>query len=114
MTAFKINGDVNHPTGNGALCTLLNKSMQETTRIEQPMVDGKEVSMDEAMEAVVNAFKKKSSLLWRGSGNMGVMQEVTNLFMEQLEGTLTKGSLCDGAGNAGIIEGRGVNTEPCL
>ena len=105
----KMSGDAEHPAGNGALCTLLNKSMHEAARIEQPMVDGKEVSMDEAMEAVVNAFKKERSLLWRGSGNMGVMQEVTNLFMEQLEGTLTKGSLCDGAGNAGIIEGRGVN-----
>lgn len=40
---------------------------------------------------------------------MGVMQEVTNLFMERVQGHLTKGSLCDGAGEAGILEGRGVN-----
>ena len=105
----KMEGDAGHPSGNGALCALLNKSIHEAPRIESPRIDGHEVSMDEAMKAVADAFKEKSSLLWRGSGNMGVMQEVTNLFIEQVEGTLTKGSLCDGAGNAGILNGRGVN-----
>ena len=104
-----ISGDVGHPAGNGALCTLLNKSIHDASRIENARVNGEEVSLDKAMEAVYDAFKKESSLLWRGSGNMGVMQEVTNLFMEKIEGTLTKGSLCDGAGDAGIVEGRGVN-----
>ncbi len=105
----KMKGDAEHPVGNGALCTILNKSMHDEPRIEKPRVDGNEVSLDEAMEAVHNAFKKKETLLWRGSGNMGVMQEVSNLFMERVEGHLTKGSLCDGAGEAGILEGRGVN-----
>jgi hypothetical protein len=83
--AFKINGDVRHPAGNGALCALLNKYMFETPRIEKPRVDGVEVSMDEALEAVAEAFKADKSLLWRGSGNFGVMQEVTNLFMEEMK-----------------------------
>ncbi len=105
----KISGDAEHPVGNGALCTFINKSIHDEPRIEVPYVDGKEVSMDEAMEAVKKAFEKPTSLLWRGSGNMGVMQEVTNLLIERVNGTLTYGSLCDGAGNAGIVEGRGVN-----
>ena len=104
-----IEGDKNHPVGNGALCALLNKSIHEEERIAKPRVDGAEVSMDEAMNAVKKAFESSPSLLWRGSGNMGVMQEVTNLFMERINGTLTYGSLCDGAGDAGIVEGRGVN-----
>ena len=104
-----IKGDSEHPVGNGALCTLLNKSIQNEPRIEKPRIDGVEVSMDEAMQAVKIAFEKPTSLLWRGSGNMGVMQEVTNLIMERMSGTLTHGSLCDGAGDAGIVEGRGVN-----
>ncbi len=107
--SFKIKGDASHPSGNGALCALLNKYMFEMPRIEKPRVNGVEVSMDEALEAVAEAFKAENSLLWRGSGNFGVMQEVTNLFMEKIEGFLTKGSLCDGAGDAGIVEGRGVN-----
>ena len=105
----KIAGDAEHPSGNGALCTLLNKSIHNEVRLEKARVSGVEVSLGEAMEAVHHAFKKKKALLWRGSGNMGVMQEVTNLFMQSVQGHLTKGSLCDGAGEAGIIEGRGVN-----
>ena len=105
----KITGDKEHPVGNGALCTLLNKSIHEEPRIEEPRIDGIEVSMDEAMKAIKMAFEKPTSLLWKGSGNLGVMQEVSKLFMERINGTLTHGSLCDGAGEAGIVEGRGVN-----
>ncbi len=95
-------------TNNDTLCSLLNKDLFDTPRIESPRIDGKEVSMDEALDAVVESLKKRS-LLWRGSGNFGVMQEVTDLLFDKIGGTLTKGSLCDGAGDAGIIEGRGVN-----
>jgi len=104
-----LKGDVEYPVGNGALCALLNKHMFKTPRIETPRVDGKEVSMGEAMAAVAEVFKTDSSLLWRGSGNLGVMQNISNLFMERIHGTLTRGSLCDGAGDAGIVMGRGVN-----
>jgi anaerobic selenocysteine-containing dehydrogenase len=83
--------------------------MPETERITVPRVDGKEVSMEEAMAAVTEAFKAEKNLLWRGSGNLGVMQEVTNLFMEKIGGSLTHGSLCDAAGEAGILLGRGIN-----
>jgi len=37
------------------------------------------------------------------------MQEVTSLFMEKTGGSLTHGSLCDAAGEAGILLGRGVH-----
>ncbi|RLA64483.1 MAG: molybdopterin oxidoreductase [Epsilonproteobacteria bacterium] len=105
----KISGDASHPVGNGALCTMLHKSIHDEVRIEKARVNGVEVTLDEAMEVLGNAFKRETSLLWRGSGNMGVMQEITNIFMEKINATLTYGSLCDGAGDAGIIEGRGVN-----
>lgn len=107
--SFKIKGDVLHPTGNGALCSLLNKHMYDTTRIETPLVNGVKVSMQEALNAVSEAFKEKNSLFWKGSGSLGVMQNITKLFMEKIDGSLTKGTLCDGAGDAGIVEGRGVN-----
>jgi anaerobic selenocysteine-containing dehydrogenase len=105
----KIKGDAGHPAGNGSLCALLNKYIHEEERIRTPRINGQEVSMEEAMQAVAEAFGKPESLLWRGSGNLGVMQEVTNLFMEKIGGTLTSGSLCDAAGDAGIRMGRGVN-----
>ena len=104
-----IKADPNHPTSNGALCALVNREMPIASRVESATVNGKEVSLEEALTATKEALETHSKLLWRGSGNFGVMQEVTNLLFEKIEGTITKGSLCDGAGDAGIVEGRGVN-----
>jgi len=100
-----------HPTSNGALCSLLNRYIHEEVRIQQPTIDGKKVSMDEALEAAAGALDTDTKLLWRGSGNLGVMQRVSNLLMDKLNGHMTYGSLCDGAGQAGIIEGRGYNYQ---
>ncbi len=98
-----------HPVGNGSLCALMTKHIHKASRIDAPMIDGNEVSMDEALDRVADILKASdSSLLWRGSGNLGVMQSVTDLLMEKTGGTLTFGSLCDAAGAFGIKEGRGV------
>jgi len=105
----KVVADPAHPTSNGALCALLNKHLFEEPRITTPRLHGKEVSMPEALDAVAQALQVDTKLLWRGSGNFGVMQEVTNLLFDAIGGTTTHGSLCDGAGDAGILEGRGVN-----
>ncbi len=105
----KIKADKAHPISNGALCSLLNREIFKEPRITTPRVNGKEVSLEEALDATAKALKEKSKLLWRGSGNFGVMQEVTNLLFEKIKGTTTKGSLCDGSGDAGILAGRGVN-----
>jgi anaerobic selenocysteine-containing dehydrogenase len=91
---------------NGTLCAIVNRYINETSRITQPTVDGVEVTMDEALDAVAKVLDS-NALLYRGSGNMGVMQEVTNLLFAQLNATVANGSLCDGAGGAGIEEGRG-------
>jgi len=97
------------PYTNGALCTHLYKHIHEENRIVKPMLDGKEVSLDKALDAVAKAIKDKPWLLWRGSGNLGVMQEVTNLLAKEANGVITHGSLCDSAGEAGIVASRGVN-----
>jgi len=104
-----IKADKEHPTSNGALCALLNKYMLEEPRIKQARVNGKDATLDEAMNATKEALDTHAKLLWRGSGNFGVMQEITNLLFEKIEGTTTKGTLCDGSGDAGILEGREVN-----
>ncbi len=105
----KITADTAHPTSNGALCALLNKYMLDEPRIKKARVHSEEVSLEEALEATKEALNTHAKLLWRGSGNFGVMQEITNLLFEKIEGTTTKGTLCDGSGDAGIIEGREVN-----
>ena len=81
----------------------------KTTAILTPRIEGVEVNMQVAIEAIVEAFRAKNSLLWRGNGTTDMMEEVTNLFMAKIKGTLTKGSLSDGAGNAGILNGRGIH-----
>ncbi len=105
----KVVADSAHPTSNGALCSLLNRYIHEEPRITKARVDNQEVTMDEALEIVAQALRAKEKLLWRGSGNFGVMQEITNLLFNKIGGATTKGSLCDGAGDAGILEGRGIN-----
>ncbi len=104
----KIKADRKHPMSNGTLCSLINRYIWQEERIKKAKINGKEVSLDEALEEVSLSLNS-NSLLWRGTGNFGVMQEITNLLFKEINGTTTKGSLCDGAGDAGIIAGRGVN-----
>jgi len=104
-----IKADPNHPTSTGSLCSLVNKYLPDEPRITSPKVNGKEVTLAEALEATKEALDTPRKLLWRGSGNFGVMQEISNLLFDKIDGTTTKGTLCDGSGDAGILEGRGVN-----
>ena len=106
-----LKANTKHPTSNGALCPLLNRYIIEAPRITEPTIDGKAVSMDEVLDTVASDMKEDTTLLWRGSGHLGVMQDITNLLMKQIGGTTTRGSLCDGAGQAGILEGRGYNIQ---
>jgi anaerobic selenocysteine-containing dehydrogenase len=95
----------------GFLCPHLNH-FEQNARVSVPRYKGKEVSMSEALNILKNMLDenlKSETLHYRGSGNFGLMQEVTDHFFAQVGATLTDGSLCDGAGEAGIIEGRGSN-----
>lgn len=97
---------------HGYLCPHLNH-YENHERITVPRYQGKAISMDEAMQILEEKCAKVSDpsqlLHYRGHGNFGLMQEVTDHFFANFGATLTDGSLCDGAGEAGIIEGRGHN-----
>lgn len=96
---------------NGFLCPHLNH-YEEQTRILSPRYKGEEISMEEALEKlneILSSTLKSDILHYRGNGNFGLMQEVTDQFFAQYGAVLTDGNLCDGAGEAGIIEGRGSN-----
>ncbi|MBN2824271.1 MAG: molybdopterin-dependent oxidoreductase, partial [Campylobacterales bacterium] len=93
---------------NTALCSVVNRSMHEASRITVATLNGVEVTIEEALEAVANTLDS-DALFYRGSGNVGVMQEITHLLFNQLHATVANGSLCDGAGEAGIVAGRGIN-----
>ena len=93
----------------GFLCPHLNH-YERFSRIEKPRYQGVEVSMDEAVSHLINIFQESKNILhYRGNGNFSLMQEVSDYFFANIGATLTNGSLCDGAGEAGIIAGRGHN-----
>lgn len=95
----------------GYLCTHLNHYQKHQT-IQKPRLNGSEISMNEALEALKSMLRESEPneiLHYRGSGNFALMQEVSDHFFASLGATLTNGTLCDGAGEAGIEEGRGSN-----
>lgn len=93
----------------GFLCPHLNH-YQEHQRIEKPRFLGQEISMQVALAQLVEILRKSQNTLhYRGNGNFALMQEVSDYFFGSFGATLTDGSLCDGAGEAGIITGRGYN-----
>lgn len=101
-----------HPYTNGYLCPHLNH-YHKYPCITQPLLQGEPVTMDAALQHLKTrlgaALKGRGVLHYRSSGNFGLMQGVTDHFFASIGATLTEGSLCDGAGEAGIIAGRGAN-----
>ncbi len=108
---LKMTGLPHHPLTRGTLCPHLNRHYKEAERITKPRIDGKEVTMEEALEAVADAVREAGEefLLYRGSGHVGFMQSITELLPASLGGWTTEGSLCDGAGQAGVEAGRGIS-----
>ncbi len=105
----KLKGDKDHPITQGYLCPNLN-SYLDTPVIKSPRYKSKEISMEEALEILKSELQKredKRSLYFRGRGNFGAMQEITSEFFARRGFVGTRGSLCDGAGEAGIKSGRG-------
>ncbi len=95
----------------GFLCPHLNHYEKHAT-IQMPRYKGEEISLDAALQKlkeILESSPKNKILHYRGSGNFGLMQEVTDHFFASHGAVLTEGSLCDGAGEAGVIEGRGSN-----
>ena len=95
----------------GFLCPHLNHYEKFET-ITTPRYKDKDITLGEALNKLKELLEESSKneiLHYRGSGNFGLMQEVTDHFFSSYGATLTDGTLCDGAGEAGIIEGRGSN-----
>ncbi len=107
----KLKGDESHPVTQGYLCPHLNH-FDEFERILEPRLHGKTISMNEAMDQLYTSLQSsdpQKTLFYRGSGNIGLMQRSMDHFFAGMGATGTRGSLCDGAGEAGIISGRGIN-----
>lgn len=95
----------------GFLCPHLNH-YNNYVQIKKARYQGKEISNKEAIDIVINMLQssqKDEILHYKGSGSFGLMQDITEHFFSHYGATLIEGSLCDGAGAAGIIQGRGSN-----
>ncbi len=107
----RLKGDPDHPITRGSLCPNLNAFLK-TPRIQTPRFRGEEITMEEALTILQEKLKTCDParvLFFKGSGNFGKMQEITQLFFARYGATFTKGSLCDGGGAAGVAAGRGRN-----
>jgi len=91
------------------LCWKLNNYFK-FKRESSPKYNSKNIMLSDALQKLVIFLKNtepKRVLFVKGSGNMGIMQNVTKLFFEQFGATFAVGSTCDGIGEEGIIKGRG-------
>ncbi len=104
----KLKGTTRGYTG-GFLCPHLNH-YDVREKIVSAQYNGVEIPLNEAIEKLIKILKTSNKTLhYRGNGNFALMQSVTDHFFTQIDATLTDGTLCDGAGEAGIIQGRGYN-----
>ena len=75
-----------------------------------PKYNGKNIMLSDTLKKLKDILKStepKKVLFVKGSGNMGIMQNITKLFFEKYGATFAVGSTCDGLGEEGIIKGRG-------
>jgi len=95
-----------HKITKGSLCKPFVYLTQEETL--------KDKNLSTTLQELVKVLKQKDKkiLYYKGSGNMGVLQNTPKIFFDKLQATIASGSLCDEAGDTGIILGRGVNVNP--
>jgi len=80
-TSQTIQADKDHPTSNGSLCAILNKYMLEEPRIKSAKIKGKEVSLEEALEAIAQkALDRKTG----ARGLRSIMEETLLDIMYEL------------------------------
>ncbi len=106
-----LKGDKTHPVTRGYLCPNLNH-FSDHMRLCAPKLRGEDISMEDAIETLIDVLKNSKpneTLYYRGSGNVGLMQRTCEHFFASIKANGTSGSLCDGAGEAGILAGRGSN-----
>ena len=107
----KLKGDKAHPVTKGYLCAKMNKFLKYE-RLESAYFQGEKITLDKALkilEEKLKEYKDGKNLYFKGSGNLGKIQSITKEFFVRYGFFGTEGSLCDGAGDAGIKEGRGAN-----
>jgi len=108
---LKLKGNKMHPITQGYLCHHLNHYHQ-FERLDEARYHGQNIALEKALELLVDALKTYDpdrTLYFKGSGNLGIMQSAPKMFFAKHHAVLSSGSLCDEAGDAGIVQSRGAN-----
>src|ERR1700675_3003443 len=122
--AIKVEGDPEHPTTNGVLCTKVARYLERTysdARVLHPLQrvgkkgDGRfrRISWDEALDTIATRFTKiaaspdgpQAILPYSYAGTMGLLQygSMDRRFFHQLGASLLDRTICSAAGKAGYI-----------
>jgi len=91
------------------LCWKLNNYFK-FPRETSAKLNSKNIMLSDELKVLSITLKNtdpKKVLFIKGSGNMGLMQNVTKLFFEKYGATFAIGSTCDGLGEEGIIKAIG-------
>lgn len=110
----KIKGNSEHPTTKSKLCVNFASLLKENY-LENAYINKRKTSLDDALELLVEKLKKtdpSKTLYYKGSGNLGVMQSAPKSFFSEYGSVFTRGSLCEGAGEEGLVLGRGRCVNP--
>lgn len=109
-----IKGSKENFVTSGKLCVNFANLLKEPS-LKSAIYNKKEISLEESLNILSDKLKQTTpskTLYYKGSGNLGVMQSAPKNFFIQYGSALTRGSLCDGGGGAGIEEGRQKVTNP--
>jgi len=72
--------------------------------------------LDNTLQKVVKKLKQPNQniLYYKGTGSMGVMQNIPKQFFEKIGATFATGGICDSSGESGIEMGRKYNVNPTI
>ncbi len=93
---------------NGKLCAKFAFMNQEEKLEDMHLL----VTLEKMAQKLKEPNKK--ILYYKGSGNLGVMQNITKRFFETIKATIATGSLCENAGTEGINLGRDFSVNPTI
>ncbi len=114
MIDGKIKPNKKHPTTKSELCINFENLLKEEF-LDSAYVLNEKTDLNSALEQLCKKLKEvnaENTLYYKGSGNLGVMQNAPEIFFNNYGSVFIRGSLCEGAGEAGIILGRKKCVNP--
>lgn len=106
----------NEDITNKKLCVNFASLLKEDN-LQSAKYQNEDISLEEALNILEEKLKEteaNKTIYYKGSGNLGMIQGAPKNFFTQYGSVLTKGSLCDGGGGAGIEASRGGVINPSL